>query len=68
MLVGELPRNTSSEFLLGPDEHARRRAYTGFPKPGGTFLGVLIIRHNDYSILGSIWGSLILGNYHIPKS
>ena len=35
----------------------------GFPKIRGTILGVS--RRKDYSILGSILGSLILGNYHI---
>ena len=36
--------------------------YGGFPKLGLPFGG----SHNmDYSILGSILGSLILGNYHI---
>ena len=35
----------------------------GFPEIRGTFFGG---PHNrDYSILGSILGSLILGNYHI---
>ena len=35
----------------------------GFPKIKGSFLGVSMIS-KDYSTLGFILGSLILGNYH----
>ena len=37
----------------------------GFPKIRGTFLGVPIIR--TIVFWGLYWGSLILGNYHIPS-
>ena len=37
----------------------------GFPKIRATILGVTY--NKDYSILGSILGSPILGNYHIAQ-
>ena len=41
---------------------ARFQAFGRFPKLGGTYLGVPIIRTIVY--WGLYWGTLILGNYH----
>ena len=55
------------EARQGPAQEDRGggfRIYTwGFPKIGGTILGVPIIRTIVYWDL--FWGPLILGNYHL---
>ena len=38
----------------------------GFPKNGGTFLGIPIIR--IIAFWGLYWGPLILGNYHVEHA
>ena len=43
----------------------RKRTIWGFPKIGGTFLGVPAIR--TIVFWGLYWGPLILGNYHMSR-
>ena len=38
----------------------------GFPKIGGTFLGVPIIR--SIVFWGRYWGTLIMGNHHVDPN
>ena len=59
-------RSLSARYLA--QELAQKGLYRGkggFPQIRGTILGVPIIRT---SILGSILGSLLLGNYHMKVS
>ena len=48
---------------LPGDEDPKLVLYEGFPKLGGIFLGVHIIR--TIVFWGLYWGSPIVGNYHI---
>ena len=62
-LEAEWGQLTDRERVLASAAQASVYVIWGFPKIRGTFLGS---PHNEeYSILGSILGSPILGNYHI---
>ena len=55
-------RMTSSRAAINICATVQMSPYGGFPKLVEPFLG---LQNTDFCILGSIWGPLILGNYHI---